>query len=204
MTLIHLYFSTREIEAQNYILWTYSIIPDFWMDAYGPLQPDYGRLPTLLTHAFLHGNWLHLGMNAFALLAFGAILGRRWGSFGALGLFLLTAIAGGLAYIGWVIFTGGEGRVFLVGASGGISGLMAASFLIDPRKPYGPRHSILSAGPLAIILAFIAIHIAIALLEVGMSGGLIAWQAHLGGFALGLVLFLVFDPFLRPQNRSGR
>lgn len=157
-----------------------------------PAQLSQGRWGPLFTHIFLHGGLLHLFLNGTALLAFGAPAARLLGSgpVGAVrffGFFLVTGILGGLAF--WALHP--EGTTPLVGASGAISGLMgaAARLLEDPRRVGSP----FSGAAMRFTLPWVAINLVIAAVGQAAPGGLpIAWEAHLGGLAAGLLLIGVF------------
>lgn len=51
-----------------------------------------------LTHIFIHGSWLHLFSNMFALFIFGPLLERFWGSQRFLFFYLVTGLGAGLLY----------------------------------------------------------------------------------------------------------
>ena len=163
---------------------------------------------SFVTHAFLHGGALHLGINAVWLAAFGSALARRFGAVRFLGFFAATAVAGALAHFAarW------SDPIPLIGASGAISGCMAASalFMFQPGAPLdrfggvaqayrGPALGLGQALGDRRVLGFLATWVVINVL-VGLSGapmgasGEIAWEAHLGGFLGGLLLFRFFDP----------
>jgi membrane associated rhomboid family serine protease len=94
----------------------------------------------------------------------------------------------------------------VVGASGAISGLMAAALRMLPGQtpwavPEGaPLAPILSRQILIFSGVWAAINLLAGMTGFGMGGesGLIAWQAHLGGFVAGLLLCGPFD-LLRPR-----
>ena len=143
------------------------------------------------------------GINCLWLLAFGPIVARRFGAALFLGFFVVCGVAGAATYLAlnW------GSAVPVVGASGAISGLMAAALRMLPEQtPW----AVPGATPLAPvfsrqILIFSAVWAAINLLTgvtgLGMGGdsGLVAWQAHLGGFVAGLLLAGGFDR-LRPRG----
>ena len=85
----------------------------------GPPE-DTLRLHTFLTHAFLHGGWLHLAMNGAAFLGLGHALVQTIGIVRFLVIFAVTAVAGALAF-GLIA----EASVPMVGASGAIFGMLA-------------------------------------------------------------------------------
>jgi membrane associated rhomboid family serine protease len=193
---------------------------------YDPTPLVHGAYPggiaadvwTFVTYALLHGNWLHLGLNAVWLLAFGTPVARRFGATRFLGLFAVAAAAGAVAHL--VTHAGDPAP--MVGASAAISGFMAAAirFIFQPGGPldlWSGRERIphlVPAAPLFVavrdprILAFLAIWFGLNLLF-GMgslailgSGQPIAWQAHVGGFLAGLLAFRAFDP-MGPLPRVG-
>ena len=183
------------------------------------LGPNGFRWWTLLTYAFLHGSWTHVLVNGVWLAAFGSAVARRFGGPRFLLFFAVTAVGGALAH-SLMHF-----RDFspLVGASAAISGAMAASarFAFAPGSPLGPwaRRGVLAAyqGPSlplrfilrdARVVAFLGIWFAVNILfgvlstPLGLSDAAIAWEAHIGGFLTGLLLFRLFDPPFAPAADS--
>lgn len=75
-----------------------------------------GRLWQLVTHGTIHANWLHLGLNALALLAVGPRIERIGGTALWWRLMLAGLLAGGLMHL---VADGSEDRT-LVGASGSV------------------------------------------------------------------------------------
>src|SRR3546814_10248145 len=67
----------------------------FWPP--GAALPSLQGLMTLVSHAFLHFDLMHLGLNLGFLLAFGSFVERHLGLLRYLALFALTAAAGALA-----------------------------------------------------------------------------------------------------------
>jgi membrane associated rhomboid family serine protease len=174
-------------------------IPDNWACA----------LWTFVSYAFIHGSWMHLVLNAVWLLPFGSAVARRFGSLRFVAFFAATAIAGALAHL--VTHLGAEQVV--VGASGAISGFMAAatrfafqrngplSFIgADDeayRVPAVPLAAALRDRRIVVFLAmWFGINILFGLGTLAVPGidQQVAWQAHIGGFLAGLLLFPLFDP----------
>lgn len=170
---------------------------------------------SVVTYALLHGSWMHLGFNVLWLPAFGAPLAWRFGAVRFLLLFFAATLAGSLFY--WLIRP--VDVTPMVGASGGISGVMAAAarFVFGAGKAAMFGRSVPSilfapAVPLVGLLenrqafGFIVIWLVINLIAGFASGafgvdGAIAWEAHIGGFLAGLALFRFLDPVRRaPQN----
>ena len=92
---------------------------------------------TVLTYAFLHANWMHLGVNSLWLAAFGAPVARRFGPWRFLAFMVITAIAGAGAHYLFYRFD----LMPVIGASAAISGTMAAAirFVFVPGAPLGTR-----------------------------------------------------------------
>ena len=159
---------------------------------------------TLLTYMLLHGDWMHLTFNSLWLLVFGTPVARYLGSRRFLLVCLLAGLAGALASL---VLHWGQ-MVFVVGASGAVSGLLAAAIPImyGKRVMGGARPLTFGeflASPRA--LMFTAIWLALTLFSGAagwtgnsfMSEGGIAWEAHLGGFAGGLLAFYALAPRTR-------
>lgn len=171
---------------------------------------------TLLTYSMLHADWTHLLLNCVWLLAFGSAVAWRFGTGRFLGFFAVTALAGALAH--WLAHPLGLAPV--IGASASVSGAMAAAarFAFQPGGPMrrggqarGPGLYQMPALPLSrvfadrqampFLLAWFVINLVtgIGAVPLGLSDSGIAWEAHIGGFLAGLVLFGWFDPVpLRP------
>lgn len=86
-----------------------------------------GRWWQFVTHAFLHGNLLHLILNMVGLWVPGRIVERVMGSGRFVALYLFSAVAGGIAQM---LFVGGN--TMLVGASGAVCGVILAFTTIFP------------------------------------------------------------------------
>jgi membrane associated rhomboid family serine protease len=131
------------------------------------------------------------------------VVARRQGALLFLLFFLICGVAGALAYVAlnW------GSPVPVVGASGAISGLMAAALRMLPGQAPWAEPGTAPLAPLFSrqILIFTAVWAAINILAgvtglgVGGESGLIAWQAHLGGFLAGILLCGPFDS-LRPRQ----
>jgi len=164
-------------------------------------------ITSLATHALLHGDWMHLLINSAWLLAFGSLVARRAGPIGFLLLFIVCAVAGGLTYVA----VNGFSKTIVVGMSGAVSGLMGCAFrLIFTTLQYGGM-AVLQHDPLEVprlplwailqhrqtMMAtgiWIVMNLLLALAGPALlDGSGIAWEAHLGGFIVGFVLFGAVD-----------
>ena len=177
--------------------------PDLWI----PL------VWTPFTHAFLHAGWEHLGFNSVWLAVFGTPMAQRYGGWKTVALFLVSAAMGAAVFALTVL----PNNQWLIGASGGVSGLTGAvcRFMFQPvvvaedpetgervilgrrLATYGELFHSRRAGPF--IAIWLILNAAVPFLPalIGQSVG-IAWQAHLGGFTAGLVLV----PLLEQRVRS--
>ena len=207
--LIAVHVGLQQLSPQNERWWLLALafIPARFAPS-APMLPGYGwaEVTSWLSHALVHGDALHLGINIAFLLAFGAACVRRIGTARFLALLLLSTIAGAATYLA----INGPANVVMVGASGGISGLLGAvlRFLFPATSikgaaladvaPLVPRLSLrgmwrVTPARLA-VLSWLALNLimAVVLPASGMTAG-IAWEAHLGGFAVGLLGFGYFD-----------
>lgn len=156
------------------------------------------RLLPFVTYLFLHGSWSHVLFNSVWLLAFGPAVARRFGPVLFLIFFLVCGVVAALTHL--AVYR--ESIAPVIGASGAISGLMAASFRMIA---LGPGDEPAALAPLfsARILGWTAIWAAINAFA-GITGfgagpgpAVIAWGAHMGGYAAGLVLAGPFDRLAR-------
>ena len=165
---------------------------------------------TFVTYSLLHGSWMHLGVNAVWLLAFGSAVARRFGATRFLAFFAVTAAAGAAMHL----LTNGASQAPMIGASASISGAMAAAmrFAFQRGGPLGalrsgdddafrvpalPLRQVLSdPRVLAFLAVWFGINILFGLGSQSITGDneVVAWQAHIGGFLAGLLLFSWFDP----------
>lgn len=165
------------------------------MLSYGAFHPGNfrdGLWWTPLTSMFLHAGWLHVVMNSAALVALGPGIAQRVGrdAFGGLlfgGLYVGCGLAG-VALAGLMM-----PDAWLLGASGAICGLWGAGArLVGPGRE--ELHPIFSKAVGRSALSFLVMNLVV-VVAAGAYGlasqqGLIlvSWQAHLGGFVLGLLL----------------
>ncbi len=200
-------------QADNELLATLAVIPALYDAAwqgvpFSNLPADgWGLLLAPFGHFFLHANWVHVAMNALWMLVFATPVTRRVGGLRHLLLALVSAAAGAMAF---VLLHWGE-NVLLVGASGGISGLMGASVRLiyaegmplaigirrDVRnvRPLTFMQSLVLPGPRLFVFTWIVLNLVISAVGFGAGDGMdrIAGEAHIAGFLAGLALFPLFD-----------
>jgi membrane associated rhomboid family serine protease len=130
---------------------------------------------TLLTSTFLHAGWFHLAANMLYLAIFGLPVERRLGTVRYLLLYLLSALVGSLAYV----LAQPASAAPAIGASGAISGIIAARLMLF-------LHVVESPPILLLLLLWLVTQLFAGIASLTTNTG-IAWWAHLGGFASGLV-----------------
>lgn len=155
------------------------------------LSPELVIAPTWatwITYAFMHGGWLHLIGNMLFLWVFADNVEDAMGHVRFLIFYLLCAIAGALAHM----MSDPASQAPLVGASGAVSGVLAAYLLLYPRaRVFGLALNILPVTiPVWIAIgAFIAVQI---FHVFAGSGGATAWWAHMGGLVAGAAMVPLF------------
>lgn len=189
-------------EQQSMVLVLFAFTPLRYV--YPLADQHFAWLWTPVTYSFLHGGIEHIGFNALWLLAFGAPVIRRIGTVRYVLFWILSSAAAAFfhAALHW-----GDDTV-LIGASGVISALMGAAcrFAFPTRGGYDrqfghlyPRQTILGALRNRTVVIFTLmwlfgnVLIAVGLPLVGGDMGEIAWDAHVGGFLFGFLLFGWFD-----------
>ncbi|SFU67226.1 Membrane associated serine protease, rhomboid family [Bradyrhizobium arachidis] len=206
-------------ELENWTIDVFGFIPKRYDASLLNLQIPGGagaKVWTFVTYSLLHANLTHLGFNVLWLLPFGSALARRFGAVRFFVFMAVTAAAGALAHL----VTHEHAVAPMIGASASVSGAMAAairfafvrgSFLSFSRSdadtaakvPALPLSRALRDGR---VLGFLAVWFGVNIIfGVGAIGvdaetTSVAWQAHIGGFFAGLLLFTLFDPV--PRVRS--
>lgn len=197
-------------ESATWLTLAMAFIPARYSGMAGELPGgDSAAVTSLFTNMLVHGDAAHLIINSVWLLAFGGLIARRIGGLRFLLLALVSGVAGNLAFLA----LHPAALVPVIGASGAVSGLLGAvmRFMFsafdesglgqlrrDPRS--ARRMSIRETLSDPRILASIAIWLGLNVLAtfgvgVGVPGeeNAIAWEAHVGGFAAGLLAFGYFD-----------
>lgn len=195
---VNIYAFYLEITTPNFsgLLANYALIPIF---------VDWGSLPTLIPFAtaiFLHGGLLHISANMLFLWVFGDNVESKLGW-----LYIPLYLAGGLAGNYFQYLTDAQSTLPIIGASGAIAAILGA-YLV-----FFPHHKIKTLFPIFIfftilnipawimlaywfVLQFISGLASISNVSTTMSDG-IAYVAHAGGFAVGIVAALLVAIYLR-------
>jgi membrane associated rhomboid family serine protease len=148
-----------------------------------PWLPDWG---TLVTYAFLHADWLHLLSNMLFLWVFGDNIEDALGHI-KFGLFYIAcAVCAALVHLAFNMNDNGP----LIGASGAVAGVMGAYILLYPHARVFVLARLVIPVPLPVpAFWMLGFWVATQLFYVIVgSDQPVAWWAHLGGFATGLIL----------------
>ena len=204
-------------DLENWTVDVFGFIPkryDSALLAAGFPGGEGAKVWTFVTYSLLHANLSHIGFNVLWLLPFGSALARRFGAIRFFAFMAATAAAGALAHL----VTHEHALAPMIGASASVSGAMAAairfafvrgSFLSFNRGDADaaarvPALSLWRALSDRRVISFLAIWFGVNLvfglgsIAIGAEGVSVAWQAHIGGFLAGLLLFSLFDPVPRP------
>jgi len=170
----------------------YGMIPaalfGYWPPGVQPIPP----WATLFTSMFLHGGWLHLGSNMLFLWIFGNnvedLLGRA--------RFILLYLSSGAVAALVQALSAKHAMIPMVGASGAIAGVLGAYLITYPRANVHVFVWIVIFFWIVTVPAWILLGFWFAgQLFSGLSAGSgtpgVAFWAHVGGFAAGILLFLL-------------
>jgi len=167
---------------------------------------------TFVTYAMIHANLTHLFFNAVWLLAFGSPVAWRFGAMRFLVFMAVAAAAGAAVHL----ITHFGQLLPMIGASASVSGAMAAAarFVFQRGGPLAPWRnpdqashvpavsllaSLRDPRVLVFLLVWFGSNLLFGLWSSALTGfdEAVAWEAHIGGFLAGLLLFGAFDPVPR-------
>lgn len=176
--------------AQTAFFSTYGAVPRAVIG--GPWSEAWSGL---LTSIFLHGSWVHLGSNMLYLWVFGDNIEDTLGHGRFLVFYLLTGVLASLAHVA----TQPDSTVPLVGASGAIAGVLGAYLIRYPRSRilslvfFGIFVRLVELPAVLVLSLWFVLQLAEGLMALGAPGvTMVAWWAHIGGFAAGAVLVPLF------------
>ncbi len=147
-----------------------------------------GAFLTLFTAMFMHGGWMHLGGNMLYLWIFGDNVEDRFGHIKFILFYLLCGLAATFAQLLFNL----NSNVPNLGASGAIAGVLGAYILLFPQG----RVRVLSGFriiqlPALLVIGFwivLQLFSGIGSIASNVQSGGVAYMAHIGGFAAGLLM----------------
>ena len=202
---------TRRFPILTYVLIAINVLVFLWELRFSPEQLDavlsslavvpaaasahpfaLATILSIIRSMFFHGGWTHLLGNMLYLYLFGDNVEDRLGWI----MYLVLYFGSGFAAAWAQIAIDPTSTIVLVGASGAIAGVLGSYFL------FFPRVRVKGIVPLAIIAfwadwpAWLVIGLwflvqlfnGVTSLGVAMSGGGVAFFAHIGGFVFGMLL----------------
>ncbi len=183
--VIHMWVvSTFQNDAQLYRFYAdWAMIPQFVSKGHG--------LEGLVTSTFLHADLWHLGGNMLFLWIYGDNLEDALGRVGFLLFYLFCGVVAGLAQGAiepWSL-------VPTIGASGAIAGVMGGYLLLFPRAKVDVLIFLVIFIRIIPLNAWLILSVWLVFQLVGgfgsdASGGGVAYWAHIGGFAAGLIVMV--------------
>lgn len=186
-------FRLGPLDSRRFIF-HYGLIPCGLTGACEVVGRAFSAEVTLFTSMFVHAGFFHFAGNMLYLWIFGNNVEDSMGKVRFLIFYLLSGLGAAFAQI----LVNPASRIPMVGASGAVSGVLGAYLLLFPHArvltliPLG-FFTQLTEIPALIVLGFwIVIQVFNGLLTSNFQGGGVAWFAHIGGFAVGMLLIGFF------------
>ena len=164
-------------------------------DETAPMFPGKGVWFAVLTSMFLHGGFIHLAGNMLYLWVFGNNIEDRAGRV----VYLLFYLAAGVVATGAHILVQPESTVPVVGASGAIAGVMGAYLVLYPRVQIRTLIFFFLILFRDIEARWLLLFWFVSQFFLNPNSG-VAWAAHVGGFAFGVLAGLIWRA--RPTSRG--
>ncbi|MBN2390378.1 MAG: rhomboid family intramembrane serine protease [Anaerolineae bacterium] len=178
--------------AANQLVQTFGAVPNRIVTGWtNPIT-----LVTLFTAMYLHGGWAHLIGNMIYLWIFGDNVEDRMGHVRFFIFYTLCGLVSGLAQV----LAMPTSNIPAIGASGAIAGVLGAYLLLFPRarvRTLIPLIFIYTTVylPAVVVLGgwfLVQFLNGLASINVAVQTGGVAWWAHIGGFAIGMILMPIF------------
>lgn len=169
----------------------YAVVPALlWQQPFGP--GPFGWPPpvlSLITAAFIHGGWVHLGGNMLYLWVFGDNVEDRLGHLGFLSFYLVGGAVANLAHA----VANFSSPLPALGASGAVAAVLGAYLVAFPRArvlaliPLGFFIRIAEVPAVFFLALWFLLQFVSGLGALGAGAGAgVAWWAHIGGFVAGI------------------
>lgn len=185
-------------QSLNKFILNVAVIPE------NMVSVDLYAWPKILYSMFLHAGWGHFLGNMLYLYIFGDNVEDALGHFKYLVFYLLCGAGAAWAHV----MAGPSSPLPAIGASGAIAGVLGAYLLLYPRAGV---LTLIFIGffirviriPALVVLGFwivLQVILGAASLPGGGREGGVAWFAHIGGFACGLIFVGVMGGLRKRQN----
>jgi membrane associated rhomboid family serine protease len=174
--------------------------------AQGCGAPDSPTYLTPFTAMFMHGGLLHLGGNMLFLWIFGNNVEDAMGPIKYIVFYLLA----GVAALALQIVFDPSSQVPTLGASGAIAGVLGGYLLLFPKARVVTVifivffFTILELPALLVLGLWFLQQAVFAAMDIGGSGGGVAYFAHVGGFVFGLAAIRLFASRKRVDDQLDR
>ena len=207
--LVFLHESSLGSAALRQFVWKYAFIPSklgFKGSSIMLRVPSdlLQKISPMVTSQFLHAGWMHLLSNMIVLLFLGQKVEQRIGSLKFLAFYMASGIAGNIVYAAFHL----SSHQPVLGASGAVAGVLAASLLCNPNGiVWMPGLPIfLRVWMFAPFWFLSELLNAINEQYVRSTSGGVAYLVHVGGFIFGLVAATTFtrsDSLEMSKGREG-
>ncbi len=160
----------------------------FWPGLLSNWRPNFPGQPWVmfLSYGFLHAGFWHLALNMITLWSLSGVVIDRVGGIRYLVIYAVAILGGGAGYAML-----SESYRPMVGASGALFGLAGAILAWDYLDRFVLRDRLWPVARAALLLIGLNVALYYAM------GGVLAWEAHLGGFVAGWVMAMLIDPRVR-------
>lgn len=193
LIVLNALFFFVELSGGDAFIMTWAFVPSRF------LANPAADFATLFTSMFMHAGWVHLGGNMLYLWIFGDNVEDRLGH----GKFIVFYILCGLAATFAQLLFSMNSNIPNLGASGAIAGVLGAYILMFPQG----RVNVLQGQRVIPVPAIFVIGLWIVLqlfsgigsITASSDTGGVAYMAHIGGFAAGLVLTYVLSGSRSPR-----
>ena len=185
-----------DFNAAHNIVYQLGFVPAVFFTP-ASLPADMSLVPTwstIFTSMFLHGGWMHIGANMLYLWIFGDNVEA---SMGRLKFVLFYFLCGGVAAMAQAALDPGS-TIPMIGASGGIAGVLGAYLMLHPKAAIRCFFLILIFFRFINLPAWLVLGVWIGGQFVAVpqalneTGGGVAYMAHIGGFLAGMALIPFF------------
>ena len=181
-------------ESAQRIVFQYGLTPRELTSGVPVVPHAFPAEVTLFTSMFVHGGLFHVAGNMLYLWIFGNNVEDAMGASRFVGFYLLSGLAAAFAQV----LVNPTSAIPMVGASGAVSGVLGAYLLLYPHArvltfvTLGFFWRVIEIPALVVLGFWILVQVLNGLVTFNFQGGGVAWFAHIGGFAAGVVLIPFF------------